>query len=355
MSPASRNVLLQIWLDQTVEVQQRIAAFELWAATHYPGDVEVLQNVDTDAELADRILRQRLDRADSSAIPALIEKLRDHKKNHWWWFHARYVWNPELTRALDEALTWRRNHVPQGWCEAIEEDWRTQEMIMHLSAGEAERLLLKHWEHLKFSSHFVQAALYVATPELCRRAEASIAEAPDRALLFTYISRNWGIRISGRAGITRKSQVLALEPYLDLIAITDLKAIADACNRMGWFDLRKRLLDARIDDHRVAWSSKGAIARFDALVEKGRRHWIDLEIRDALATGASWNEFLGALRAWYEERKTFEALRLLATALALTGSRRDLAALRIYDSIPREAAEALITDVTFAVNRRTAD
>ena len=40
-------------------------------------------------------------------------------------------------------------------------------MIMRLPVEEAERLLLKHWDHLKFSTQFVQAALYVATPLCC--------------------------------------------------------------------------------------------------------------------------------------------------------------------------------------------
>jgi hypothetical protein len=151
MSRVSRDLLLRIWEDQMVDVQQRIAAFDIWAVTQDAGDIQVLQSATGGAELADRILRQRLDRADSSAIPALIEKLRDRERGYWWWSHARHVWCPELTEALDEALIWRRDHVPQNWGEAIEEDWRAQEMIMRLPVEEAERLLLKHWHHLEFS------------------------------------------------------------------------------------------------------------------------------------------------------------------------------------------------------------
>jgi hypothetical protein len=355
MSPASRDLLRRIWQDQAVDLQQRIAAFDIWAATKDAGDIQVLQNATTDPELADRILRQRLDRGDCSAIPALIEKIRDRERGHWWWFHARNVWCPELTQVLDEVLTWRRDHVAQGWGEAIEEDWGAQEMIIRLPVEEAERLLLKHWSHLKFSTQFVQAALYVATPELCQSAAASIAEAPDSSSLFKHISHGWGIGTNGYPGITRESQVLALEPYLHLIAVSDINQIVNACNRLGWFELRKRLLDARIDSRRSAWSSKDAPAQFDAIMAKDRQYWIYLDIEEALKTGTTWDEFLGAMRAWFEERQTFDALRLLATALAQKGSRRDLSALSIYEGMPREAAEALITDVTFAVNRRTPD
>jgi hypothetical protein len=353
MSRASRDLLFRIWKDQTADLQKRIAAFDLWAVTQEIGDIQVLRNTARDVTLADRILRQRLERADTSAIAALIEKLHAHEYGYFWWSRARHVWSPELTRALDHALAWRRDHVAQRWGEAIEEDWHTQEAIIRLPVEEAERLLLKHWSHLKFSAQFVQAALYVATPELCRQAAASIAHAPDPNQLFKHLSQHWGVWTSGHPGITRENQVLALEPYLDLIAVSDLGHIADACNRRGWFDLRKRLLDPRIGSCRSVWSSESASAQFDSLAVKGGYHWIDLEVEEALKTGVSWDEYLGAMRVWLAERQTFDALQLLATALAHKGSRRDLSALRIYEGMPVEAAEALIADVTFAVHRRT--
>ena len=61
MSPASRDSLLRIWQDHTVDVEQRIAAFDIWSATQAAGDIQVLQNAPAHAELANRILGQRLD------------------------------------------------------------------------------------------------------------------------------------------------------------------------------------------------------------------------------------------------------------------------------------------------------
>jgi hypothetical protein len=51
MAAASRGLLLRIWQDQTVDIQQRFAAFDIWAATKHPGDIQVLQNVMADPEL----------------------------------------------------------------------------------------------------------------------------------------------------------------------------------------------------------------------------------------------------------------------------------------------------------------
>jgi hypothetical protein len=69
--------------------------------------------------------------------------------------------------------------------------------------------------------------------------------------------------------------------------------------------------------------------------------------------GVSWSDYLEAMCDWVAERQTLEALQVLAGAVAYKGSRADLSKLEIYENIPREAAEALIEDVKFAVRRRT--
>jgi hypothetical protein len=129
------------------------------------------------------------------------------------------------------------------------------------------------------------------------------------------------------------------EPYLDLIAVSDLRHIAEACNRVGWLDLRKRLLDPRIGSCRSVWSPESASAQFASLAVKGRYHWINLEVDEALKTGVSWDEYLGGMRVWFAERPTFDALQLLAAALAHKGLRRDLSALGIYEGMPVEARQ----------------
>jgi hypothetical protein len=254
---------------------------------------------------------------------------------------------------LDDLLAWRRDNVDRRWGIAKEEDSRTAEVVIRLPVEDSERLLLKHWDHLRFSAHFVLAAIYVATPKLCRVAAASVAEAPDPPSLFRHLSHLWGVRTYDHPGITRETQILALEPYLHLIAVSDLKVIADACNRRGWFALRERLLDAQLDKPHYIRSAENASIVFDSLVAQKRYYWVGIEIDNALSMGISWGDYLSAMRAWFTLRQTFEALQLLAAALAHKGSRRDLPALEICEDMPRKAAEALITDVTFEVYRRS--
>jgi hypothetical protein len=84
-----------------------------------------------------------------------------------------------------------------------------------------------------------------------------------------------------------------------------------------------------------------------------RKYRIHREVDEALATGVSWDDYLDSMSSWLAERQSLDALQVMAGVLAHRGLRHDLLRLNIYESTPREAAEALIADVTFAVRRRT--
>src|SRR5690606_29837643 len=120
--------------------------------------------------------------------------------NAYWWQYCRYVWSPDLNDAIDRHFVYRRNRLNGQWFESIEPDWITSEIIMSLPDHEAEMLLIKHWDHLKYEAHFFQAALYTATKELLKLAGLAFDECPSRAKLLTHVSQRFGIMCNGRRG-----------------------------------------------------------------------------------------------------------------------------------------------------------
>jgi hypothetical protein len=353
MSSVSRNLLLRLWQDAGNDRPMRVGAFAIWAATQEHDDVAILRSAEEDVDLRDQILAMRLARGDNHAIRGLLHELRNREHGSRWWFYARHVWCAELTAALDEALTWRGCQASRTWNDNFHQDGNTSEMIIRLPVAEAERLLLKHWGHLRFSSRFVQAALYVTTPELCRLAAISVSETPAPAKIFASLSHTYGIRIYGHPGVTREAQVLALEPFLHLIDDRNVASLAIACNEAGWFDIRRRLLDARLTSRYNRLIPKVDAEVFDELATENRIFLTGHRIDEALKTGVTWREYLDALEAWLDERKTMGALRLVARALMHKGSRADLRVLRVYPGINSVAAAALITSTSFTVRRRT--
>jgi hypothetical protein len=354
MSKASRELLLGLWRDETTDKHLRAQAFSFWAATQESDDLEVLRAAKPSDELANNILEQRLTRGDQRAVPAMIEKLTADQRGYWWQY-GRHLWSPELTEALDEFLGRRGDRAERTWCESLESDWITHEMIMRLPVDEAERLLLKHWAHLRFGSHFVQTALYVSTPRLLETAQAAISECPEPAKLMGFLSQRFGIRSEGHPGITREAQVLALAPYLHFLSPMDLGTLWEACNDHGWFTIRRDLLDGRLQPPFLErrWDRDQAVSQLDKMVAEKRPIWIDHWIDDFLKTGVSWSEILATMTAWLNERRSFEALQVVAAAVRHRGTREDLSALSTHDGMPESAARQLIVDTQFAVQRRS--
>lgn len=229
MSPASRERLLAFWQDQSADSHFREQSFRFWAASETDADLEILRSVNASDALFDKVLWQRLRRKDREAGAALLVKLEYDQRNSWWHL-APLVWSPEFQPALEEKLERRRTQVAPTQGAAEEADYALFQVIMSLSPEQAERLLVRHWDHLGLVDFFVQTALYVATPHLLELARASIDASSDPAKMFTHLTGHYGIRFQGRTGITERRQIEVLIPYLDKLDVGCIFSLWEVCN-----------------------------------------------------------------------------------------------------------------------------
>ena len=354
MSKASRDLLLGLWQDEKNDKHLRTQAFSLWAATHYSGDIEVLRDAKDSVELADKVLEERLIRGDQLAISSMIKKLSASDRGYWWQF-GRHIWSSELTEVLDDFLTRRGNCAKRIWDETFNADWITCEMTMRLQESHAERLLLKHWNHLRFCPYFVQTALYVSTPKLLESAKTAISECPNPAKLLVHLSQHFGIRSTAHPGLTREAQVLALKPYLHLLSPIDIFDLWNECNVRGWFAVRRKLLDERLQPPylQYLWNSDHATSALDNMADENHRGMIDIWIDKFLKSGVPWSEILSTMMAWLDQRRSLKALRVVAAAIQHQGTRKDLALLQTCEGMTETAARQLIVDTEFAIRRRS--
>ena len=354
MSDESRELLLRLWLDDETDKFLRTEAFSLWAATRLEEDLDILRTAQMPDDFVDSLLSQRLIRGDRQAIPAMIAKLRVNGAEYWWEC-GRYLWAPELTEELDRFLGNRSKQAKRVWPEFCTADQITSELIIRLPIEDAERLLLKHWDHLRFSSYFVQAALYVATKPLLEVASSAIKECPTPTKLMMLLGMRFGIKVQGHPGLNRENQVLALAPYLDLLEDLSISMLWEECNNRGWFATRKKLLDGRLQPSftQRIWNRDCAIGELNSMVEEERQHWVGHWIDRYLKTDVSWGEILTTLMAWLDDRQSLEALEVVASAVARRGGRKDLSLLRNYEGIKENGVKELILDTEFAVQRRT--
>lgn len=96
-----------------------------------------------------------------------------------------------------------------------------------------------------------------------------------------------------------------------------------------------------------------AHAAFDTFVDHKRRWMLDHWLDERLKTGVAWVEILTELARWLAERRTIEALLVVADAIMHKGARTELDALKVYEGMPEVLAQQIIADCHFAVRRRS--
>ncbi|NLU97151.1 hypothetical protein B6N13_03445 [Marinomonas sp. UCMA 3892] len=353
MSVPTRKLLLDLWRDDSKDKHIRIQAFLIWATAKEPEDNAILcEDVKLD-NLKDCMLAERLKRRDHLAIPYLIDKL-SREDTRYWWQYARYVWSEELLQALDDYLEERKGIVSLEYTNSINSDWIISELMMTLPERKSESMLLKHWDHLRYSPQYVQVALYHATTDCLKSANRTIEESSDTRKMLEYLSMNYGIKVKGRSGVTKKKQIISLIPYLDYMSDNCIFSLWEACNERGWFDLRRKYLDEKYPKNyrQGLWSKSQVTNELDEMVEFSRGYWIDFWIDDYIKTGVLWRDILEVLIEWLDVSKTEKALDLVISALVHKGSREDVTVLEQYMSLSKTAND-MISDAKYSVCRRT--
>ncbi|MGR0482367.1 MAG: hypothetical protein ACTFAL_13450 [Candidatus Electronema sp. V4] len=351
MSQTCRDMLLNLWQDESNDKYLRKQSFLFWSAIKGSYDIEVLQAAKESTGLADDILRARLERGDQQAIPQMIEKIS--ADNGGWWFYGRYLWSADLTDALEKFLERCDKKATENWIDSSESFW-IADVIMRLPFDEAERILLKYWNEFRLHRNFVQAALYIATPSLLRAVKTAINEHHEPVNLFKFLGPY--LINSGDHPITRESQLHALVPYLRFLDPMDVYSLWNICNKQSWLNIRRDFFDNHLQDRWIEfkWDRQRAFSQLDEMVNKEHWYWIDHWIDDFIKTDVSWAEIYATMMEWLRERRSFEALRIVAAAVKHRGTRNDMEMLMNYEGTSEtEEALALILDTEFAVRRRS--
>ena len=356
MSDASRHRLHELWTSKQNGKHLRNRAFQLWCSTTVEGDIPVLQSIPGGDDLENAALFQRLRRGDNEAITRLVEKLRQDEGGYWWQA-GRYIWSDELTESLDKTLGQRGDRVERAWDINDDDspDWILSERLMELPELTVEELLIKHWDHLRFSSYFVQAALHTATPRLKKVAAKAIAECPNVKSMFKYVTMNFGIWTKGRTGITRIAQIEALLPYFDHLGDHEVWKLWEVCNNNGWFDFRHRHLDSRVNPNSVYTyvDDNWAMAGLDDMFAKGHLFWVEHWTERFLKTGVLVDHMMEVVRTWLSGQTDIGALKMAADIVIHAGQRRHIGILSSNNIEAVDRTVPIIANACFALKRRS--
>ena len=355
MSDMSRVRLRELWTNRAHRKNLRKYAFRLWCSTTAKGDIPILQTISSGDDLEEPALFQRIRRGDREAIAGIIEKLRLDKPEYWWQT-GRYIWSDELTESLAQTFVRRGDQVERTWqlSDTYSLDWILSELLMEIPARVAEDLLIKHWDHLCFSSYYVQAALYIATPRLVAAAVQAITGCPTPKSMFKHITMRCGFKTKGRTGITRIAQIEVLLPYLEHLDDSDILTLWEICNSHGWFDLRRQHLDTRVKaDNKIVYvDDNRAMKYLDDSLSTGDIFWAEHWTERFLETGVSIDHMMEVVKKWLSTKTDIRALTMAAD-IVIHGQRRHINVLSCHNIDASDRIQPIIDNAYFELKRRS--
>lgn len=353
MSSASKQRLLELAADLENDVHLRKQAFALWEISIAPEDLSIVRSILPGDIRHSIAVWARARRQDVSVVPELIEKIEQNPR--YWWQAGRYIWTDALTALLDESIQ-KLGNTPLDQHEELGE-WIFPEHLLKLEVSVAEHILIKHWDKVQMLPRFVQVALFLATPELVRLANAAIAQATDQKKMFEHFSFTTGLHTAGRAGLTSEAQLEALRPHFGLLSDHVLLELWEICNKRNWKSYRREYLDEFVISsgstltNRLCIGPPFDMSDLDKALNGERSfayHWLEMRQRE----GGERDELLAALRSWVKVRDGVVALDIAADIYSQEATRAEFPAfVQVASQVP--GSEHVVKQVRFNIFHRT--
>lgn len=364
LSVASRSALAKVWKNRRLSKFERRTAFSVWCQTPTKEEITRLPELEADPILADRALKTRLAHRDHSAVPLLVDRIRTAERAWPWWYAAQRIGLGGLHAEVRAFFNERRLRPPvseDGWPDHI-----MAQLLMDDRDDFAISMIHSNWDQLRTAPMYVQAALYIATPELVALGQAAIRESGDVERMLRFVGMHWGIRNPDRVGITELAQLKALEPFYAAMREAEhgemhIEEFFEAANRLQELEWRKKHLDSYIRRDRSAYcpaDKEAVLASLCYEVEVQLRndrshfridHWFEWREKE-LWQRSALVELIGA---WARDRADEPAVELLCEALMHFGERRDLGLLeRLTPALSRACSDA-IANCVYEVRRRS--
>jgi hypothetical protein len=363
LSTLSVARLREVWSTAANRDAVRNLAFRLWLKNVDRDQVDVSRAVSKVAftePFYKNAIWERARLGDKACVPELVSILETDASL---FPVASRVWCEEIFIAAEKHLRSFKTNIPKDFSGGkLDEHYHLAEMLRDVPAKDAERLLLKYWTHLCYSRLFVQAALFVGTPDCLMLAREAIAEYPDDVNPFEHLDQFFGVFAFG-AGLSLETgdppvslrRIKNLEPYLHRLPDMALGSLAAVCYCSGTEGIewcKKHFPDSINVSCRQRYcpTDDDLVQTLDRYLPRLWTFWLDgFEKRNDKRNP------LDIVQKWLQEQPTFQRFEFAARCIEEIGSREDLGRLDLPLQYPiwRRMADDTRASVAFAVRRRT--
>jgi hypothetical protein len=162
---------------------------------------------------------------------------------------AHHLWCDDVKKVAEIYLKSFERDISRdfkGGCS--NEHYFLSSLIMAIPEGDAEQLLERYWDHLRFSSLFIHSVLYIGTPVCLNLAETAISEWPTEIDIFNHISGHFWITDHGRPRTLTITRLNNLKPYLSRFSKDEIQHLYWTCESCGFIEWARENLVVYLSD-----------------------------------------------------------------------------------------------------------
>jgi hypothetical protein len=360
MSHAVKERLQRIWENPEEDTDVRTYAFNVWLTGGGVEKLPVVQTVPNNAPYFVPALQYRIQNADSTAVQPFIDALTTTWPRNSWWRQAYRIWCDELYEEADIAIGTLAERLPKDFSGRTNDEHEFEHLLIRIPQTDAESLLAKHWDGLRYSPLMIQAALRINTTNCLRMADEAIASCPPGTPLFRFAFLH---SLTAHRDNPPTAELLDnYAPYVDLMSDDDYKSMAWSLARLDdpdgkiekWITLN---LLPRLDEddlRTVETSDRFYTSRMDDEAERTQHPPFVQHLFDRKQHGAETSSrILRLIEEWFDNHQTLRGLEVVAECLKFVGTRDSLRILEKHGIEEGDKANRIRIDAQFTVLHRT--
>ena len=365
LSDESRQAVLKLW-EQNDEKCLKDSL--LWTWVQMTDSLDELRDLPAEATVHERVVWRRAELGDHLVSESVLEFL---SKTNCWFHVVPPIWSEIFTAQLDIALGTLGENSPNDFSGGFSNDHcMFSDVLRDIPQEDAAPLLSKHWNNLKYSSLFVQVALYIGDDTLLALAEQVIKDMPDGWEPFRHLSHTFGFGTIGLQDRLTDRKIDALLPYVKLISDMDLMDVAEWLSDRGRHDDYSKHLSGEIAKRVSAQQAEGdesyivRISRIkfpsdvdlanqlSEIEEDDNRLWCWCHY--FVERGDSPVRMRKVVQKWFDEKPSATRLNIVSSVVLQIGQRDDVNWLiECQAKYGDDTTERLVNEATFIVRRRT--
>ncbi len=388
LSQQSLDYFLQVFSDSSANHTKRYLAWRYWTGnvTANIALAKMQEIVSEQDSLFNNAVLWRVKQRDYTAFPLLRQCIA---RKPWLVRVLDYIWNYEVGMFFEDWFTQRLNDESElGW---------GLELLSLLDNDDTCRILVKHWEQLKWHPRAIGTALFLSVPATKALADDEIRrlgfhpEQPmpnyyvgnlDEAYIsegdglsqekkanlmllskqFRYLYMYFGNKYEGRGERLTREKLESLLPYLALMDEFTIYELANDSLRIGepnfCYEKFYPLLESHLKKRfrLTASDLKRDLIEKHHELEKDNKVYIDYWLEEAERLNVTSEMMADAIKSLFEKHHDANALFLACIVLKRFGTRKDIPILenflRRLDG-PITNAEYWKADAVFDIKRRT--